>query len=243
MRALCGSVNILESVLTGAVFSPVSEEKVQKPKSVPERYAPYALAAAALGIAAPAKATIITSYVNTTYTELDSPINFDIDGGGVPDYQLRLAVDTDYAEVRWTSLNFNEVVNLGAYVYAGTGSGGQTVDAALGGVKYWGTNDVLRKEDPNGGNWPDDLNDPRYIGLQFDIGPSTFYGWARVGVETQPNGDNSHAFAKVYEYSYNNVAGQPIDTGEVATPEPGTFSLFALGAAGIVAFKRRRRAA
>ncbi len=215
---------------------------MQKLKSVPERYAPYALAAAALGIAAPAKASIITTYVNTTYTELDSPINFDIDGGGVNDYQLSLTATAGDSEIRWYSLGSNEVVTLTGDVYAGKAAGGQTIDS---GIATWGTSSILRTKSTGGvaGYWPDNLADPRYIGLQFDIGPSTYYGWARVGVDTDTSGP--HATATVYEYAYNNVAGASILSGQVsdAVPEPGTFSLFALGAAGIAAFKLRRRKA
>jgi hypothetical protein len=41
--------------------------------------------------------------------------------------------------------------------------------------------------------------------------------------------------------AYNDVAGDPVQAG--VAPEPASIALFAAGAAGILALRRRRRAA
>jgi len=67
----------------------------------------------------------------------------------------------------------------------------------------------------------------RYIGLRFDPGDGTHYGWIGV-VRT---GMQLDAFA----WGYETEVGVPIPAG---IPEPGTLALLAMGALGVI---RRRR--
>ena len=70
-----------------------------------------------------------------------------------------------------------------------------------------------------------------YVGVQFFAADGLHYGWIRVRGGEYNDG-------RILDYAYNTVPGQPIAAG--AVPEPSTWALFALGAAGFGMFRRRR---
>ena len=74
------------------------------------------------------------------------------------------------------------------------------------------------------GSFPDN----HYLGVRFDIGGQTHYGWACMS-----SGYNESVI--VHGYAYESEPGQPI-----ATPEPATLSLMILGF-GVLAIRRRKR--
>jgi len=71
-----------------------------------------------------------------------------------------------------------------------------------------------------------------YLGLEFEIGSQTDYGWAQITV-------NSNYTITLDGVAYNNSGGS-IGAGE--TPEPNSLLLMALGAAGLAAYRRKRAA-
>jgi len=71
-----------------------------------------------------------------------------------------------------------------------------------------------------------------YIGLKFDNGGTPNFGWADI-TTVSPADITLHSFA------YDNT-GADIAAGIV--PEPSQIALFALGAAGLVAYRRRKTA-
>jgi hypothetical protein len=70
-----------------------------------------------------------------------------------------------------------------------------------------------------------------FLGLEFDIGGATHYGWARL------QGDPFFVRLEVQEWAYETVPGRPIASG--AIPEPGGAALAAFAAA-LLALRRRR---
>jgi MYXO-CTERM domain-containing protein len=91
---------------------------------------------------------------------------------------------------------------------------------------------------------PNNLS-PQYIGLEFTVSGQTYYGWAQIGSEVDEGG----AQAELYDFAYDTTPGQSIDAGETANftavpdaPDPSTLTLLALGAVGLVALQRRRKA-
>lgn len=90
---------------------------------------------------------------------------------------------------------------------------------------------------------------PGYIGLRFSLGPegeqSVHFGYAKVGVNAYPTGGSEApltAEVQVYSAAYEAEAGADIAIPGEAVPEPGTLGMLALGAAGLVALRLRRRA-
>ncbi len=77
-----------------------------------------------------------------------------------------------------------------------------------------------------------------FLGFEFNLGGGEQYGWARVNMTT---GQTQNLFM-VVDYAYGTV-GQAITAGqEVATtPEPASLGLLAIGAVGLLAFRKSKR--
>jgi hypothetical protein len=89
------------------------------------------------------------------------------------------------------------------------------------------------------GAWPNDGN-PYFVGLDFTRSGQTYYGWAEIGSSVSDFGSQ----AELFDYGYNSNPGGSIAAGQLPTPvpEPPTMVFFALGAVGVLALSRRRRA-
>lgn len=75
------------------------------------------------------------------------------------------------------------------------------------------------------------------------VGFETFggdLGWIQVKVSSDSSGFPDEA--EVIDYAYNSVPGGAITAGEIATPEPSAVALglLTIGAAGLLAWRRRR---
>lgn len=213
---------------------------MDRSRSVLKKSAACALAGTAFGVPAAEAAPIYFDAPDTIYrADATTPVVnvlFDIDGDSVDDYSLDLLGGTD-AYAYWTSLGGNQVVTVLFDVDALTGG------VVVGPGQYYGSDSKLAKAKASGttgGHWPNNLLDPRFVGLQFLIGGQTHYGWARVGVDV--DGTAGVAQGVVYDWAYDDTAGAAITTpGTASVPEPSSLALFALGAAGVAALKRRRR--
>ena len=94
------------------------------------------------------------------------------------------------------------------------------------------------KEEESTSGYGSMYNSQGYFGFEFKRGGSTFFGWAQLATFTY----DSVAEVELIDYAYDNTPGTPITTDAKAspTPEPSAIALFALGAAGICALRRRR---
>lgn len=77
---------------------------------------------------------------------------------------------------------------------------------------------------------------PYYVGVEFTRSAQTYYGWIELENYVTP----TYAEVELLGYAYNTTPGDSIPAG-LTTPEPATLPLYALGAAGILALRRRRR--
>src|SRR5215472_13817227 len=97
--------------------------------------------------------------------------------------------------------------------------------------------------------WSDGYFQPYYgtrgfIGFRFNTGNGTQYGWARI--ETRRD-INNHAHETIKDYAWGDV-GDTIRTGQTSSSgdmvntvtDSGSVGLLALGAAGLVAWRKRR---
>ncbi|HYG25100.1 MAG TPA: PEP-CTERM sorting domain-containing protein [Verrucomicrobiae bacterium] len=80
---------------------------------------------------------------------------------------------------------------------------------------------------PDQGPWT--AGQRAYLGLRFNNGGTTNYGWADITL-------NSYQSVTLHGFAYE-TSGGAITAG--AVPEPSQFALLALGAAGVAALRRR----
>jgi PEP-CTERM motif len=234
---------------------------MERPMNAAKKCAAYAMAGTAIGVPAAKAAPIYVDVADVTYLATTAnplvQVPFDINADGVPDFGLALAAlsgtmppaNAPYKEASasWISMSGNAVaIDVFSYpmaLHPGTD--------AVGGFLTYGTGSQLlslslKSSLSTRGNWPNDLTDPRYIGLRFMSGTDTHYGWARVGVADDVSSPAApSAAAIVYGFGYESTPGYAIivgagETNDAAIPEPSSFALLALGATGIAVLKRRR---
>jgi hypothetical protein len=76
--------------------------------------------------------------------------------------------------------------------------------------------------------------DPAFLGFSYQVGGQTDYGFVQLEVQSGP--------LFIDSYSYDS-SGAPITVSSSTVPEPSTLALFAAGAVGVAALRRRRNKA
>lgn len=74
-----------------------------------------------------------------------------------------------------------------------------------------------------------------FVGFKFNGGAGVEYGWARINMTS---GTPENEFI-VVDYAWAD-AGTAIQTGQTAVPEPGSLGLLAVGAAGLLLWRKSR---
>jgi hypothetical protein len=75
------------------------------------------------------------------------------------------------------------------------------------------------------------------FGFRFTEASNTYYGWGSLLIDGQAIGQGF----KITEAYYQSTPGTAIDVGAVPVPEPTGIALLALGSAGVMAWRFRRR--
>ena len=79
-----------------------------------------------------------------------------------------------------------------------------------------------------------------YMGVEFkDAASNPFFGWVDLATKAYDPADLASYEVTVYGYAYETVSGQGIAAGATAVPEPDSLALLAVGAAGLLARKRK----
>jgi hypothetical protein len=100
-----------------------------------------------------------------------------------------------------------------------------------------------KKGPVTGGNWVGASN--KFLGLRFDIGGQTHYGWAQLTVSGSSDLDTAGT-GTLIDWAYEDTLGASLLTGQTsggvaAVPEPSTLILLATGAAALGAYRSLRR--
>ena len=211
-------------------------------KQFVRKLAAYVLAGAAILIPGTAEAGTIDYFPNVdtivTGPGLGSSYSFNLSGPSSADLTLEMppgVVGSDPAvEIGIETANGAEVVFGGVNNVSALSEG-----AAIGPADRFGTLGELVAYDQRDGDiagfWPSNGGDA-YLGFYFEGPDGPQYGWADITTLVS----NSTATFEVLDYAYSTVTNATIFAGQTQdTPEPSTIALLALGAAGMVAMRRR----
>jgi hypothetical protein len=188
------------------------------------RLARYALAGSVLLVApGAANAGVVYSGLVNLTVNPSQTLNLDLDGSG-PDFQFSAGSAGIPSSLTASFFGINRFNNsltplaFGAPItLANTTSGGGTLMKSSSGPSY-------------SGPWAN--TSAGYLGLKFTTSGQTHLGWADIAI------DRGTPSLTLRSYAYNDVANASINAGEV--PEPSSLALFAIGAAGVLALRRRR---
>jgi MYXO-CTERM domain-containing protein len=107
----------------------------------------------------------------------------------------------------------------------------------------FGTSGTMVRGDRSSQNWKWSGKGTDFVGFRFNNGSGIQYGWARVRMD----GAASRFSFTVLDYAWAD-SGEPIKAGQTSsseanTPSEGSLGLLALGAAGVAAWRQRRKRA
>jgi hypothetical protein len=210
---------------------PKKRQELRAKGLLDKKLAMYAIAGAA-AVVAPntAKAGIILTTVNQTVNSTGT-YNFNLSGPSSND----ITITANPSEI-------DAIANTGAGVVMNSGDVAALAFGALidptntgsfgSGGKMVNTSGGLL----TGGYWSSTGGDA-YLGFYFNGPANPQAGWADIQTSGNPN---STSFT-IVNYAYETNPNTAITAGQTSdTPEPSTMALIGLGAAGLIALRRRR---
>jgi hypothetical protein len=219
------------------------------------------LAGAALALPFTSKAdpVIHTASISVVSNNTTGDVSFDLNLNPTPDALADSINDFEFTASFGTLTD--SVTALGS-----TGNGFDLTPLSSGAVVGSGstfqTGTGILQQTPAGsppvfeaGPWPgppppffDKPNGFAYLGVEFNIDGALHYGWVHLSActpeaFTECGGLDGEALIVVDSYAYEANANTAITIPGTATPEPSFLPLLALGAAGLGAFRSRRKKA
>jgi len=189
--------------------------------------------AAGLGGAQSLDAAVAHQAVNVTFPPT-TEYHVDLNGDTINEFDIQSDISGSTARIKATDYGVGAgtlragdaaPANLAAGTLIGPGSGTYSSSGAdtLTGVQSGNPAGHFQVSDG-----------PGYLGVQFQAGGQTHYGYVGyegTGVQNSPTGH-------IYSLGYETAANTAIAAG--AVPEPGSVAMLAAGAAGAAAYRRRR---
>ncbi len=170
----------------------------------------YGAFAAALAGVANANGQVAYTNVDPDETIMDTDYNLDLDGDAVVDYVLHERNGTNGVQVQQDVAMVNAIRGLagGNYNYPNVLNMGDPISSGQ-------TDFIVHAQQTlnwqgcafTNSQWCNGVVD-KYLGLRFEIGGNTHYGWARLDVPA----DGSSFTIK--DYAYNVTPNAPITAGE-----------------------------
>jgi hypothetical protein len=247
-------------------------------KSIDSRLKLYGMAAAAasvgfLALAEPAAAEVVITNKNIPIPACNlalSPcsVSLDLNGDGVNDFKISL-LSTLSAYGYFAGTEFLRVTahNGGGVMGNAGGNRGPYASALLRGAKIGASDHFLNGKDTIedtyfnyhtyyaaekrlygkwGGNHPN-----RFLGVKFNIGGKTHYGWIRITVNSAITHPFTLMSATITEYGYETIANKSLGAGLASTnaaddqtraitepPRRASLGMLALGAEGLALWRR-----
>jgi hypothetical protein len=162
---------------------------------------------------------------------------WDIDGAGAAEFNLENQGGIAFLGAADSGINLRGFSNEGLFIQ-NLATGANVNTSPVNGS--WGTANVAVTN--NG--FPQFasgfvLNTSGQFGFRFfdSVASDSIYGWGSMVIEGDPIGSGY----KITEAYYNQTPGTTINVGAVPVPEPSSIALLAIGAAGVAAWRIRRK--
>jgi|HubBroStandDraft_4_1064222.scaffolds.fasta_scaffold246358_2 hypothetical protein len=181
------------------------------------------------------------------YTPLDEPVNESNQQVNIDFEQTNSApVSLNYDSTNGLTIQKQRFGSLPEVVSTSTNSGiaaavpfGETIDSSQPESNLEESVELNNGDGTTGQFVASDPPDVQYIGVEFlTTGGGIAYGW--IGFEMTDDDSLADLSGTVTGYAYDNT-GAGIPAGEI--PEPSSLALLAMGAVGLLAYRRRSSAA
>jgi hypothetical protein len=231
-----------------------------------EKLSMYALAAGAAGVSMLALTQV--SQAKIIYTPAHVPIlgprglyRLDLNHDGVVDFKITNTTNYNTDQAFWDLFAKAGAGNavIGTFVYRGFPPDARAMNSGSqigASQKFFAGAAKMASFYVGGGgysahgNWPHATD--RYLGVKFQIGSETHYGWARFTVQTY--GKPVRIDAELTGYAYETVADTPIIAGQTSSAaedqtanaqrlpagEPAMLGLMAQGSRGLATWRREK---
>ncbi len=202
-----------------------------------------ALAAGAVSLSvSPASAAIITGGATASVSLSGTgtvTMTIDIDGSFGSDFYFK-AYGGGNHKAYVSGVGTNLIAGVYTATYSKTVAERFSYSSSISAAQFATTGTLLKEgwSSTGAGQFPQVRG---FIGVKFDRGGNTHYGW----VDVFASSSSINAYAIVYKWAYETVPDAPIGAGHLpaATPEPASLALLAMGAGGLMAWRRRRKKA